>query len=158
MTPKNNVNMGDSVAETAHLNVSPTGFRLWAQQFYACRLSLNDPGFSPVPYFLLCHAIELQFKAVHLGHHQRADVKKVKEDYKHDLIKSYEDLPAADRTLSAAQLTLLKQANQIYLDKGFEYYDVRDLQNWPDRKAPDLAALDALAAVIMTTFKVQEDQ
>lgn len=54
------------VGETGHFNFSPAGFRRWANQFYKCRQSFQCPDFSPVPYFLLCRAIELQFKAVHL--------------------------------------------------------------------------------------------
>ena len=83
------------VGETGHFNFSPAGFRRWANQFYQCRQSFQCPDFSPVPYFLLCRAIELQFKAVHLeqlkaghpGHQTQYDVKKL---FNHKLIKSYE--------------------------------------------------------------------
>ena len=89
----------------------------------------ESPDFSPVPYFLLCRAIELQFKAVHLeqlkaghpGHQTQYDVKKL---FNHKLIKSYEALPATDRTLSREQLKLLKKADEIYKGKGFEYVDI----------------------------------
>ena len=85
-------------AETSHLNVSSALFRQHAKDFYQYHRSFKGPDFSPVPYFLLCRAIELQFKAVHLeqfksahpGHQTQADVKK----FGHDLIKSYNALPA----------------------------------------------------------------
>jgi hypothetical protein len=52
-------------AHTFDMNLSPHGFRRWAQHFRACRQSFvsPDPGFSPVPYFLNCRAIELELKA-----------------------------------------------------------------------------------------------
>jgi hypothetical protein len=52
--------------ETGRIRLSPHGFRQWAKEFYQSRKALQPNGFSPVPYFLLCRAIELWFKAVHL--------------------------------------------------------------------------------------------
>jgi hypothetical protein len=121
------------VGETGSYNLSPAGFRLWAKQNYECRLSFQYSGFSPVPYFLLCRAIEFQFKAVHL---EKKRQKEVKDLYGHKLIKSYEALPAADRTLSRDQLKLLKKADDIYKGKGFEYVNVGHaglgFSNFPD--------------------------
>jgi hypothetical protein len=139
--------------EPGHINFSPTGFRLWAKQYYQCRVSFRCSDFSPVPYFLLCRAIELQFKAIHLeqfkavppGHQTQDDVKTL---YWHDLIKLYKALPAADQTLTPEQLKLLEQANEIYSSKGFEYVNVghasRGFSNFPDLKA-----LDALVEEIL---------
>jgi hypothetical protein len=139
------------VGETGHFNFSPAGFRRWANQFYQCRQSFQCPDFSPVPYFLLCRAIELQFKAVHLeqlkaghpGHQTQYDVKKL---FNHKLIKSYEALPAADRTLSREQLKLLKKADvakgssmSTLINAGLGFSNF-----------PDLKDLDELAKAIMT--------
>jgi hypothetical protein len=137
-------------SETGHFNFSPAAFRRWANQFYQCRQSFQCPDFSPVPYFLLCLAIELQFKAVHLENKGKNEVK----EYGHNLIKSYEALLAAYRTLSIEQLELLKKADEIYSRKGvnakgFEYPNTGDaliaFSNFPN-----LQALDALAEAIMT--------
>lgn len=141
-------------SETGHFNFSPAAFRRWANQFYQCRQSFQCPDFSPVPYFLLCRAIELQFKAVHLeqlkadhpGHQTQYDVKKL---FNHKLIKSYEALPAAHRTLSREQLKLLKKADEIYKGKGFEYVNV-DHAGLGFSNFPDLSDLDELAKAIMT--------
>jgi hypothetical protein len=138
------------VAGTGHFNVSLKGFRRWANEFYQCRKSFQHLDFSPVPYFLLCFAIELQFKAVHLENKGKKEVKK----YGHYLIESYEALPDAYRTLSSEQLELLKKADEIYSRtgvnaKGFEYFNKGDaliaFSNFPN-----LQALDALAEAIMT--------
>src|SRR5208282_3338621 len=107
------------------LNVSPYGFRLWAKEFYECYRSFKRSDFSPVPYFLLCRAIELQFKAFHIEaefkNTGKSAVSTVKRTYWHDLTKSYKALPATRQTLSAEELSLLQKADGIYNDdKGFE--------------------------------------
>ena len=140
--------------EPAHFNLSARGFRLWAKQYYDCRHSFTCSDFSPVPYFLLCLAIELQFKAVHLeqstpappGHRTQDDIKNL---YWHDLVSSYRDLPAAYRTLSPNQYDVLKKANEVYSKKGFEYVNVHDaVRAFSD--FPKLEDLDELATAIMT--------
>ncbi|MBC7945588.1 MAG: hypothetical protein H7X91_10090 [Burkholderiales bacterium] len=133
-------------AETGYYNSSPDAFRLWAKHYYQCRLSFqySDP-FSPVPYFLLCRAIELQFKAVHLEVQRQAQVKK---SFGHNLVKSYSALPAAYQTLSPEQFSLLDRANKIYSSKGFEYMNVGDaLRGFSN--FPDLQALDALTEALL---------
>ena len=131
--------------ETAVFNLTSPAFRLWAKHYYQCRLSFKCADFSPVPYFLLCRAIELHFKALHLEGRRQ---KEVKEAYWHDLIKSYNDLPAAERMLSPEQYSLLEKANKIYVGKGFEYIDVgHAMRGFSD--FPDLNALDALAKAII---------
>lgn len=51
----------------AHFNLSPDAFHLWATHYYKCEQDFVSPTkFSPVPYFLLCRAIELELKARHL--------------------------------------------------------------------------------------------
>jgi hypothetical protein len=82
-------------AEPGYFNVSPHGFRRWAKDFYQCRQAFQPNHFSPVPYFLLCRAIELWFKAIHLDQQEISDVKAVKKDYGHSQIKLYEALPAS---------------------------------------------------------------
>lgn len=100
--------------EPAAFNVSPYAFCLWAKQYYECRLSFKYDDFSPVPYFLLCRSIELYFKALHLEEKRQ---KKVKDLYKHDLIKVYNDLPTENQTLSPEQFLLLRKTNDIYVGK-----------------------------------------
>jgi len=132
--------------ETGHINLSPVVFRMWAKHFYQCRLSFQcSDAFSPLPYFLLCRAIELQFKAIHLEQQHQLEVKK---SFGHNLIKSYRALSADLQTLSPDQLELLENANKIYSSKGFEYINVGDaMQGFST--FPNLPALDALAAQLL---------
>lgn len=129
-------------APTMHFNLSPVGFRRWARHFLACRdtFASPDPGFSPVPYFLNCRAIELELKARLL---ETAKQKEVKDKYGHDLERSYANLPVDQQTLTHAEVDVLKAASAVYKGKGFEYFGVVDAMTGYER-FPDLAALDDL--------------
>jgi hypothetical protein len=129
-------------AETDHINVSPVGFRLAARDYFKCFLDFEKPGrFSVVPFFLCCRAMGLALKAMHLETKTQSEVK---DHYGHDLVKSYSDLPAERQTLSKEEFALLKQANNIYSNKDFEYFCVSDAATGFTRY-PDLDALGNLA-------------
>ncbi len=133
-------------AEPGEFNLSPHGFRRWAKEYYECYRSFRRTSdFSPVPYFLLCRTIELQLKAIHLEGKRQKDVK---EKYGHDLIESYNDLPATRQTLSDEEFSLIQKAGEVYKGKGFEYFNVshaaRGFSNFPE-----LDVLDAIAAKII---------
>ena len=103
-------------AQSFHENLSPQGFRRWAQHYRACRQSFvsPDPGFSTVPYFLNCRAIELELKARHLETVSQAVVR----DFEHNLEAAYLRLPNALQTLTRAELRTLRAANHVYKGKG----------------------------------------
>ncbi|MFN9011696.1 MAG: hypothetical protein ACK5XU_06565 [Pseudomonadota bacterium] len=129
-------------AQGFHVNLSPVGFRLWAKHFLACRQSFVAPteGFSPVPYFLDCRAIELELKARHL---ETVNQRFVKDKYGHNLERAYQNLPPDQQSLSPGELRTLQGANNIYKDKGFEYFSVMHAIT-AFKQFPDLAALDAV--------------
>ena len=141
--PNHNIEAG-----TAHVNLSPTLFHQYARQYLQCKRSFKtDARYSPVPYFLVCRAIELELKAKHLESKTRAEVKK---QYGHNLKKSYDDLPATEKNLDAAEYLELAHASDIYdiPNKGFEYVSVGDavtaLKNFPD-----LAVLERIASKLI---------
>ncbi len=131
---------------TFRVNVSPVLFHEYAVQYLHCRRSFTTGGvYSPVPYFLLCRAIELELKAKHLQSKSRAEVK---EQYGHDLKKSYDELPSDAKLLLESEYTVLVRASGIYDDKGFEYVAVGDaLANL--ERFPALSALDTIAAKLI---------
>src|ERR1041385_710401 len=110
-------------AETGFINFSPTAFRLVARHFRQCADQFTPSCFSIVPYFLYCRAIELDLKAQHLESRAQAQVK---TDFGHDLLASYSALPVERRTLSVEDATLLRQANELYMSKAFEYMQPGD--------------------------------
>jgi hypothetical protein len=128
-------------AETGYINVSPVAFKLAARDFRRCADTFKPPRFSVVPYFLYCRAIELGLKAIHLETHRQQEVK---DEYGHDLIRSYKALPPERRTLSTADSDLLAQISWLYERKAFEYVQPGDAAHgYSD--FPDLEQLARLA-------------
>jgi hypothetical protein len=128
------------------LNLSPTLFHEYAIQYLQCERLFNDHRkFSPIPYFLVCRAIELELKARHLEHASRLEVK---DQYRHNLQKSYDTLPAAQRTLDASEYAVLVTANNVYDNKGFEYVSVYDAVTGM-KNFPVLVVLEQIAAKLI---------
>ena len=114
--------------------------------YYDCRKQFVPPdtGFSPVPYFLNCRAIELALKAHLLD---QASLKHVKNKFGHNLVAAYNALPQKLKTLSSIEFQVLNAANDIYKDKGFEYFTLQ-------HTFPGLAQLPDLTALDLVTFKL----
>jgi len=128
------------------VNLSPDGFHLWATHYYKCRQDFVSPTpFSPVPYFLLCRATELELKSRHLQTQRQSQVKK---SYGHNLAQAYNELPAADQVLIAAEQSVLQQASAIYASKGFEYWSPDDALTGY-RRFPDLVTLEAITKKLL---------
>ncbi|MGO9596244.1 MAG: hypothetical protein ACLQFT_03990 [Steroidobacteraceae bacterium] len=138
--------------QTGYVPVSPFGFHDWALQYLKCRRSFLAPaGYSPVPYFLLCHAIELELKARLLeaqGWPPKVDL--MKKLYGHDLMKAYNALPNHQQILTASEIAVLAAANKIYSSKGFEYFQLEQAVGG-FTGVPSLAALDAVAEKLLPT-------
>lgn len=110
--------------EPGFINFSAFAFRRWARHYYKCRHdSVNPDKFSPIPYFLLCRAIELELEARHLEKKRQPEIRRI---FGHRIKSAYLALPKCQQTLSAEELAVLKQANAIYTTKGFEYILPRD--------------------------------
>lgn len=133
-----------------YANISPDAFHRSAKHYYKCKQDFRspDPGsHSPVPYFLLCRAIELELKSRHL---RQMDQMQVKREFSHDIVKAYEALPELKEKLNQDESDTLKAANAIYKDgvKGFEYFRPEDaLQGYSN--FPNLDVLDAIAAKLI---------
>jgi len=133
-------------AEAGVVYVSPALFRKAARDYLTCLRLFRDPKrFSVVPYFLCCRAIELALKAEHLESRRQ---KEVRNDYGHDLVTAYAGLPQRSRTLGEGDVALLRQANDIYSTKGFEYINPGDAAT-AFSGFPDLGALVKLAKKIV---------
>src|SRR3989338_1698459 len=119
---------------------------MWATHYYKCKQDFQIPGkFSPVPYFLLCRAIELELKSRHL--HDKSQ-KEVRDEFWHDLQNAYDNLPDDQKVLSNAELNTLAAANEIYKGKGFEYFvPIHAAHGYS--QFPALATLDSIAAKLI---------
>ena len=124
-------------------------FHKWAKQFLKCKRELKTSypnESSPIPYYLLCHAIELEIKA-RLS--KTKSWKELKKDFCHDLMKAYNALDnSQQKILSDEDIEILKKVNLIYMEKGFEYILPFDLLT-KNRRYPDLALLDSIASKLI---------
>jgi hypothetical protein len=131
---------------TLHVNISPEAFHRWATHYLKCRKDFKSPHkFSPVPYFLLCRAIELEIKARHLKNLTQAQVKK---EFCHDLVKAYNALGPTEKTLNQDEEHTLRVASDIYIGKGFEYLNARYILTGYSRFL-DLKLLDSIASKLI---------
>lgn len=129
--------------QTGHLNLSPLMFHEYAIHYLQCKCSFSkDVSYSPVPYFLLCRAIELELKAKHLESISRVEVQ---TQFGHDLRKSYDDLPASQKILNQEEYKELVNTSRIYnKPKGFEYVSVYDAVTGM-KDFPNLDVLEQIA-------------
>jgi hypothetical protein len=134
---------GDKKMEvpTGNLNLASDAFHLWAAHYYKCKNDFKSPSlFSPLPFFLLCRAIELEIKSRHLTHMTQEEVK---DRYRHNIEKAYNELNQTEKILSASEKAILQKASKIYNKKNFEYYHPMSLITRYEHF--DLESLDSIA-------------
>jgi hypothetical protein len=107
--------------EPGFVNFSAFAFHRHALHYYKCVQNFRSPdSWSPVPYALLCRAIELELKARHLE--ITPGQPGVRKKYGHNLETAYEALPTKQKVLTVAERATLHEANKVYNgDKGFDY-------------------------------------
>ncbi len=125
------------------IRLGPLGFHRYASEFLRAADSFKrGDGFSPVAYYLRCHAIELALKAFLLAKGFP------KNDLKHKLGHNLEEaLKSATKHGLQSKVAIkpkekeeIKKANVYYADKGFEYFQVpKAVRGYP--KLPDLKIL-----------------
>ena len=139
--------------------ISPIGFHRYASEFATwARKAHADKGdeFSPVPYYLYCHSLELVLKAFllakgvtqrelmnreRLGHHLSKILPRAKD------LGLEEVVPLAPHWEAEVE-----KANGYYADKGFEYFDVATAgRGYPN--LPNLDILHELVSTLLTTLK-----
>ncbi len=139
--------------------ISPIGFHRYASEFATwARKAHADKGdeFSPVPYYLYCHSLELVLKAFllakgvtqqelmnreRLGHHLSKILLRAKE------LGLAQVVPLAPRWEAEVE-----KANGYYADKGFEYFDVATAgRGYPN--LPNLDILHELVSTLLTNLK-----
>ena len=143
------------LAATLHVHISPYGFWAWGREFLEARgrLRVSRKGFSPVPYFLTCRAIELELKAYLLA--QGKPINYVKNKVGHNLERALRDAES-EGIRKVVRITQRRQdevrtANAYYNipNKGFEYFQPTSLFAGVQKPLPDLKILDHFAAVLV---------
>ena len=134
--------------EPVVLNLSPDAFHLWATDFLKAARDFRQPSrFSPVPYFLICRAIELEIKSRHLVESRQVQVKR---KYGHSLLKAYNGLEASQKVLTPEEVQVLSKASESYdlPNKHFEYWSPAEALRGYSR-FPSLEALTVIAAKLI---------
>jgi hypothetical protein len=129
--------------ESIEENLAPDAFHRYATHYYKCKRDFTPPdgAFSPIPYFLLCRAIELEIKARHLKHLTQEEVK---DKFRHHLLRAYRALDAQEQILSQNELAVLKTADELYRKTDLAYFNpVLALRAFS--QVPDLDILDSIA-------------
>jgi len=100
--------------------------RNYASDFFNAAISYKNESnrFSPVPYYLLCHSIELSFKSfLFTVGYKRKDRKKIN----HDLYKALDISEKAGLNahidITQDDRELISNVNNLYEKKQFEYYE-----------------------------------
>jgi hypothetical protein len=139
--------------DTGNINFSPHLFHQYSCDYLRCEKTFqSEARYSPIPYFLLCRAMELEFKAQHLQSKTRDEVKK---EYWHNLEKSYDELPNGNHILDPSEYEVLVHANRIYdKPKGFEYVSIDDAVG-ALRGFPSLAALRGIATKVIESSPLE---
>ena len=73
--------------------------------------------------FMLCRSTELALKSMLL---ERQSAVTIKQIYGHNLVKLYDALESPQKNLTQKQLKNLVKVNDIYTEKGFEYFTSED--------------------------------
>lgn len=126
-------------------NLAPEAFAKYAREYLLADTQYRSNSFSPVPYFLLCRAIELAIKSIHL---QSIGGPEVKGRFGHNLHLAYDELPSEYKNISNDEYELLKLASDIYSKKDFEYFASEDALSGYSR-FPELSPLRILASKII---------
>lgn len=136
------------------VHISPLGFLYYAKGFLAATKGIRqNEYFSPVPYFLHCHAIELALKAFLLGKGvSKKDLKKLGHNLE-KILKKARDLGLSDFIKITSELEKeISKANKYYSSKDFEYFEVINAMTaYPE--LPDLLLLELVASSLVTNLE-----
>ncbi|WP_166827398.1 hypothetical protein [Thalassoroseus pseudoceratinae] len=100
--------------------------RHYATDFLAAADAFAPPKnrFSPIPYYLVCHSIELSFKAfLRSVGFNRNDCKKLNHNLEKALEIAVEQGLGNYLEVSCGDREVLALANRLYLKKEFEYFE-----------------------------------
>ena len=134
-----------------HSRVGGVTFKVWGEQFFSAYKTMDKRLNSPVPYFLLYRSLELFLKAIHL---REKSHRKVRSEYGHDLVGSYNNLPESYKCLSDDQFAVLVRCNEFYSKKGFEYLTPEFLVETYSGfyNIPELTKLEQIVEKVLVTM------
>jgi len=138
------------------VRLTPMGFHKFGEDFLAAAgSSSREGGYSPVPYYCTCRAIELGLKSYLLCRGVPIETLKSKR-YGHDLVALLELAKSLGIhelwNPSESDMEQLRIANECYEKKGFEYFQVvRAVRGYSD--LPDLEVLKGAAVGLLSSIR-----
>jgi len=142
--------------EPGVVNLTPMGFHKFAEDFLAAATVVSPAtGYTPVPYYCTCRALELGLKAFLLCKQVPIDTLKSRQ-YGHDLVALL-DLARAHEIEglwcpSGSESAEIGVANGCYEEKGFEYFQVgRAVRGYSD--LPNLDILKMAATTLLGSIR-----
>jgi hypothetical protein len=144
------------VPSPAVAHVGAFGLHRYANEFLgaAMRFEPQDAGFTPVPYYLVCRSIELSLKSYLVARGlKRNDLKQIGHNLNKALHAASDHGLKAFVDVSPEETLLIAQANDLYSQKQFEYFENLGLA-FGFTNPPDLGGLSALASKLVTNLEL----
>jgi len=146
-------------ADPIHVHISPYGLFYYGKEFFnAAKGVVQSTKYSPVPYYLYCHSIELLLKSFLLVEGVPKKELKKQKLYGHDLekiLKGAQKLGLSKFVkIRPEQGKEILKANEYYNipHKGFEYFEVvQAVTGYPE--LPDLSLLEKVASELVTNLE-----
>lgn len=113
-------------AEGITARVDGYWLRHYAGDFLAAAKAFDPPEnrFSPVPYYLICHSIELSLKSfLFSAGFNRSDRKKLNHDLEEALCSAERNGLSSHLEITLNDREVLRKANRLYAKKEFEYFE-----------------------------------
>jgi hypothetical protein len=144
------ITQGDDVV----VHVDGHWLRRYATDFLSAAQTFEPPKnrFSPVPYYLICHSIELSLKAFLFS---AGFKKKERKELSHNLEKALDEAEhkglSTHLEITSNDREALKKANKLYSIKEFEYFE--KLETIYDPHDFDLDALASFAQRLLDAIE-----
>jgi hypothetical protein len=120
--------------------------RNYARDFLSAAQTFDPPKnrFSPVPYYLICHSVELSLKAfLFSAGFKKNDRKRLNHDLEKALRAAEANGLSAHLEITSNDRELFQKANRLYPKKEFEYFE--SLETIYDPHNFELEALESFA-------------
>lgn len=141
-------------AENITIRVDGYWLRHYATDFLSAAKSFEVPEnrFSPIPYYLTCHSIELSLKSfLYTAGFKKKDQKKLNHDLVKALNVAEDNGLNAHIVIEASERDALEKANRLYPKKEFEYFE--RLQTIYDPHDFDLEVLASFAQRLLDAIE-----
>ena len=141
-------------AENIEIRVDGYWLRHYATDFLSAAKSFKTPEnrFSPIPYYLICHSIELSLKSfLFTVGFKKKERRKLNHDLEKILKVAEENGLNAHLIINANERDALEKANKLYLKKEFEYFE--SLETIYDPHGFDLEELASFAQRLLDAIQ-----